>query len=149
VYYRPKVASQIVGIGESTLRAWSHHFTDLLSPHARPGAAPRRYAERDLAIFKRAKELLDGGLTFDQAAERLAHELGGVGSAIAFIGDARRVADLEAQIEVLQLLVATKDDLLHALRMQLVGTEQEIAALHRLLTRANMQLGSKRRRSGG
>lgn len=137
MYYRPKVAAQIVGIGESTLRAWSHRFTDLLSPAARPGATMRHYNERDLAIFKRAKALLDGGLTFDQVARQLAHELGGVGSAIAFTGDAQRVADLEAQIEVLQLLLAAKDELLSSLRIQLRAAWADLDAIVQMRAQAS------------
>lgn len=134
MYYRPKAAAQIIGIGESTLRAWSHEFADLLSPGARPGTAARRYSDQDLALLKHARVLLDRGLTFDQAGAQLQRELGGLATSLHFIGDAQRVADLEATIEALDQVIAAKDDLILVLRNQV-----EVAGAESVTLRADIK----------
>lgn len=74
---RPKDVAGLLGISAPTLRVWSTQFAPVLSPAARPaktesgGAAQRRYTEQDLACFRRAKQLLDSGSTFEQALEAL------------------------------------------------------------------------------
>lgn len=75
---RPKDVTSQLGISAATLRLWSKHFGDYLSPGARASltpqgtAAQRRFMEEDLAVFIRAKSLLDLGLTYEVVAEKLA-----------------------------------------------------------------------------
>lgn len=119
MFYRPKAAAQLVGVGTSTLRSWSHMFTELLSPSAQPGPRERRYSEQDIGLFKRAKALLDGGATFEQARAQLVLELSAWPGSFTFrAGEGERVAALEAQIEALQTTLATKDELIIVLREQ-------------------------------
>lgn len=110
VAYRPKVAAQLVGIGPSTLRVYSHMFGDLLSEAARPGLSQRRYEVRDIEVLKRARALLDGGLTFDLARVQLQHELEAWPGSFTFRGDVDRVASLETRVADLEALVAAKDE---------------------------------------
>jgi DNA-binding transcriptional MerR regulator len=74
---RPKDITDQLGISAPTLRVWSNTFAPVLSPGAQSaktesgGAAQRRYTEQDLAYFRQAKALLDGGSTFEQALDAL------------------------------------------------------------------------------
>jgi DNA-binding transcriptional MerR regulator len=76
--FKPQDVAQELVISPSTLRLWSSRFADLLSDQARKvspdgtGAmAQRRYAESDLSLLLRAKELLGQGLTYEEARIRL------------------------------------------------------------------------------
>lgn len=77
---RPKDVIDALGISAPTLRVWSTQFAPVLSPSAQPaktetgGSAQRRYTEQDVAYFRRAKELLDSGSTFEQALATLQEE---------------------------------------------------------------------------
>lgn len=76
--YRPLEIAQRLGISSSTLRLWSNQFAPLLSEQARKEAtdnggpaAQRRYIDKDLHLLASAKELLDRGLTYEEARARL------------------------------------------------------------------------------
>ena len=75
--YRPKEIAETLAISPATLRLWSNNFADVLSPAAQKAqtetgtAAQRRYDDHDLAVFQRAKELLNAGATYEAALRRL------------------------------------------------------------------------------
>lgn len=75
---RPKDITQKLAISPATLRLWSNHFSVHLSPSAQATLtekgtpAQRRYTEEDLSVFLRAQSLLSLGLTYEEAAAKLA-----------------------------------------------------------------------------
>ena len=75
--YRPKEVAERFGVTTATLRLWSTHFADYLSPAAQKattengGAAQRRYVEDDLRVLSHAKTLLAEGLTYEEVRCRL------------------------------------------------------------------------------
>ncbi len=89
----------------------------------------RRYTDQDLAIFSQARILLNRGLTFNQAGAQLQRELGGLATALHFVGDAQRIADLEAQIDALQQVIAAKDETIATMRSYLERLIDEIVVV--------------------
>lgn len=79
--FRPKQVQEQLGVSSATLRLWSNHFEEHLSPSARSSLTDkgtptqRRYVDADVHLFARAKTLLDRGLTYDQVKEALAGDL--------------------------------------------------------------------------
>jgi DNA-binding transcriptional MerR regulator len=75
--YRPKEVAEQFGVTPATLRLWSTHFEDHLSPAAQRamtengGAAQRRYTDDDLRVLSRAKTLLATGFTYEEVKLRL------------------------------------------------------------------------------
>ncbi len=75
--HRPKDVTQRLGISSATLRLWSTHFEQFLSPGAQSaktengGPAQRRYQDSDIALLQTAKTLLAEGLTYEEVKERL------------------------------------------------------------------------------
>ena len=69
---RPKDILDELGISAPSLRLWSKHFSDLLSPGAQSsqtatgGNAQRRYNQDDLELFRKAKRFLDSGKTYEE-----------------------------------------------------------------------------------
>lgn len=78
--YRPKEITERLSISPATLRLWSNHFADLLSPSAQKQitghgtSAQRRYTDSDLVIFTKAKQLLAEGSTYEEVLRRLQEE---------------------------------------------------------------------------
>lgn len=74
---KPKDITDQLSISAPTLRVWSNTFSPVLSPSAQRAtteqgtATQRRYTDLDLIYFRRAKELLDSGSTFEQTLEKL------------------------------------------------------------------------------
>jgi len=69
-------ASELVGVAPHVLRQWEARFPDLRPKRNRSGQ--RIYAERDIAVARRIKELLrEEKLTGDGASKALARELRG------------------------------------------------------------------------
>jgi DNA-binding transcriptional MerR regulator len=74
---RPKDVADQLHISAPTLRLWSNNFSDVLSPAAQKSttesgtAAQRRYTDEDLAVFRRAKQYLDGGKTYEETLHLL------------------------------------------------------------------------------
>ena len=67
----PGQTAELLGISTRTLRRWSTAFTTSLSEGARRKNRKRSYTGQDVETLRRAAELLNGGLTLKQAAERL------------------------------------------------------------------------------
>lgn len=78
--HRPKEIAERLAISPATLRLWSNHFAELLSPAAQKSttesgtSAQRRYTDSDLVVLQRAKELLSSGHTYEESLERLKAE---------------------------------------------------------------------------
>lgn len=78
--YRPKEITERLSISPATLRLWSNHFADLLSPSAQKQitgqgtSAQRRYTDQDIVVFTRAKHLLADGHTYEEVLRRLQEE---------------------------------------------------------------------------
>ena len=77
---RPKEVQSALGVSAPTLRTWSVEFAAHLSPGAQSSQTPegtytqRRYDESDVPVFRRIKELLDRGLTYEMINESLASD---------------------------------------------------------------------------
>jgi DNA-binding transcriptional MerR regulator len=70
---KPVEVARQMGIADSTLRRYCTDFARHLSPDAAPDAGvKRRFRPSDVAILKRAKELLDMGNTIEAVNELLA-----------------------------------------------------------------------------
>lgn len=67
----PGQCAQLLGISTRTLRRWAAAFTNSLSAGARRRGRKRSFDGQDVATLRQAGELLDGGLTLVQIAERL------------------------------------------------------------------------------
>lgn len=74
----PAEVSELLGVSTSTLRTYAAKFDPLLSSGAHGGARGRgagynhrRYGTEDLEILRRAKELLDAGLSYDATLRQL------------------------------------------------------------------------------
>lgn len=78
--YRPKEIADRLSISPATLRLWSNHFADLLSPSAQKQitgqgtSAQRRYTDHDITVFTKAKQLLSEGNTYEEVLRRLQEE---------------------------------------------------------------------------
>ncbi len=71
-YIKPVDVARQLGIADSTLRRYCTDFARHLSPDAAPEAGVRRrFRSSDVAILKRAKELLDMGNTIEAANDLL------------------------------------------------------------------------------
>jgi DNA-binding transcriptional MerR regulator len=71
-YIKPVDVARQLGIADSTLRRYCTDFAKHLSPDAAPEAGVRRrFRSSDVAILKRAKELLDMGNTIEAANDLL------------------------------------------------------------------------------
>ncbi|GEM_PF-3179395 len=72
---KPVEVARQMGIADSTLRRYCTDFARHLSPDAAPDAGvKRRFRPSDVAILKRAKELLDMGNTIEAVNDLLALE---------------------------------------------------------------------------
>lgn len=65
----PNDAAARLGIAPATLRSWAPIYDEFLSDYARRGR--RQYTQRDLAILRTVKNLLDDRNTHDQVADLL------------------------------------------------------------------------------
>lgn len=78
--HRPKDTSDLLGVSPATLRLWSNHFAAVLSPAAQKStteagtAAQRRYTDSDIAYFRRAKQHLADGKTYEDTLTALQSE---------------------------------------------------------------------------
>lgn len=73
IYIKPVDVARQLGIADSTLRRYCNDFATHLSPDAAPEAGVRRrFRPSDVAMLKRAKELLDAGNTIEETNEVLA-----------------------------------------------------------------------------
>src|SRR5438094_8452026 len=70
---RPGEAARAIGIKSSTLRVYAQRFADLLGEDAAGSGRSgyRVFAERDVAVLREAKALLERGFTYEDAAARL------------------------------------------------------------------------------
>jgi DNA-binding transcriptional MerR regulator len=80
-FMKPAEAANRLQMPPSTLRVYSTRFSELLSPAAsNPPASPdgraghRLYTENDIAVLAKAKNLLNRGITYDQALNELREE---------------------------------------------------------------------------
>jgi len=120
--YRPKEVCERLGVSSATLRRWSDTFSEHLSPSAGKsltatgGSAQRRYTEEDVATLARAKALLDGGNTYEEAVRRLQDE--------------PQPADLPAVVQTLtEPSLSVSAVVLEVYREALASKDQTIAAL--------------------
>ena len=73
-FLTPQDVTKALDISPATLRRWADEFSDYLSPKAASGQgrSHRRYSDEDLDTLRVVKELMNSGLTYDQARQRLA-----------------------------------------------------------------------------
>src|SRR3712207_1048540 len=89
---RPGEAGRAIGIKPSTLRVYAQRFADLLSDDA-AGAGQNGYrvfSQEDVALLRRARELLERGLTYGRVAEQLRAGGAGAGSVARLPAPRRR-----------------------------------------------------------
>jgi DNA-binding transcriptional MerR regulator len=70
----PHDVTKALDISSATLRRWADEFSDYLSPKAASGQkrSHRRYSDEDLDTLRVVKELMNSGLTYEQARQQLA-----------------------------------------------------------------------------
>lgn len=103
--HRPAEAATVLGVPPSTLRLYSVRFAPLLSdaaarPVERGGGRPgfRLYSERDLAVLREGKVLLERGLTYEEALAELRRRwrpraVGRIGGRVAPLPEASAVGE--------------------------------------------------------
>jgi DNA-binding transcriptional MerR regulator len=81
-WYSPKDVAQLLSVSSSTLRSWASLFADALSPTAAkpPSLAGGRlggrlYTDSDIAVLRKASDLLRDGLSYEQVMATL--QIGG------------------------------------------------------------------------
>lgn len=141
--YRPQDVAAQLGVSSPTLRLWSSHFADDLSPYARKSApsgqtaAQRRYTDDDVAKLLQIKLLLRQGLTFEQARGQL-HEGRPEDQPASAVREQRSVQVLlthpqneypQPQDSVPAEQLSAKDSTIAALREALVAREKALQAL--------------------
>lgn len=80
VTFGPREVAGLLGVSSSTLRMYAARFHLLLSDRARGGVvetgsgfAHRRYGADDVQLLRRAKDLLDAGLSYEATLGQLGH----------------------------------------------------------------------------
>jgi DNA-binding transcriptional MerR regulator len=73
-YLPPQAVAKELGISPATLRRWSDEFADYLSRRVDTdkGKSHRRYTNLDMAALITIKELMNGGMTYEQVRQQLA-----------------------------------------------------------------------------
>jgi DNA-binding transcriptional MerR regulator len=73
-FLTPQDVTKTLDISSATLRRWADEFADYLSSKAASdqGRSHRRYSDKDLDTLRVVKELMNSGLTYDQARQQLA-----------------------------------------------------------------------------
>jgi|GEM_PF-2313538 len=77
-WHRPAAAAGLLAISTATLRRWSRQFGEFLSPEAAGRNGRRLYSEADLQVLAQVHELLQMGLSYEQARRQLRHRHLGV-----------------------------------------------------------------------
>jgi DNA-binding transcriptional MerR regulator len=97
---RPGEAGLAIGIKPSTLRVYAQRFADLLSDDAGGSGhnGYRLFSERDVALLREAKALLERGFTYQRAASQL--RAAGHGPATPSAAPRRRGAERAAEADV-------------------------------------------------
>ena len=137
---RPFEAAARLGMAANTLRVYSTRFAPLLSSGAatpsagragRPGH--RLYSAGDLAILGRARELVDDGLTYEQALNRLrgsqtvAEPTGGRTGAAPLLPDATaQLGALQQAVDAWRALADERGRELTQLRARLEALRREL-----------------------
>ena len=71
--HSPTQAAKLLGVSVTTVQRWSTWFARHLSAEAAPEAGQRRaFTEADIATFRRAQRMLQGGMTWQQVNSQLA-----------------------------------------------------------------------------
>lgn len=71
--YTPTQAAKLLGVSVTTVQRWSTWFAGHLSAEAAPEPGQRRaFTEADIATFRRAQRMLQGGMTWQQVNSQLA-----------------------------------------------------------------------------
>lgn len=71
--YSPTQAAKLLGTSVTTVQRWSGWFAGHLSAEAAPESGQRRaFTEADIATFRRAQRMLQGGMTWQQVNSQLA-----------------------------------------------------------------------------
>ena len=143
---RPSEAAARLGMAANTLRVYSTRFAALLSPPAarptagragRPGH--RLYSPEDVALLERARDLVAGGLTYEEALARLR-------SGLAPTDPARLAAGLLSSPPELAAHLTTLRQAVDAWRALAEERAREAAELRARLETARAELDEERRR---
>jgi DNA-binding transcriptional MerR regulator len=71
--YRIRAVSELVGVPAATLRAWERRY-GVPSPARTPGSSYRLFSDEDVALLRRMRALVDGGIAPADAAAQLRRE---------------------------------------------------------------------------
>src|SRR4051812_36763717 len=138
--YRPGEVAKELDIAPVTLRVWSNEFAPFLSDsaqrtvNARGKASHRIYSDSDIAILKRAAELLASGQTFDQVRRALT-EAGPPPVSIQTLEEIPRV--------LVQLQTAYRNEI-EAYKRELSTKEETIAAKEETISEQRDHIDSLR-----
>ena len=156
---RPGPAAARLGIAANTLRLYSVRFAACLSGTASAprsaggGVGHRLYSAGDLAVLKRARELLASGLTYEEALARIRGEGAGAHSsrrprtAPPLTGQrpeepGANLVALQEAVDAWRALAEERGREAADLRQQVRGLEQLVADLDRRLRDGPDQAGS-------
>lgn len=138
---RPKDILDELSISAPSLRLWSKHFSDLLSPGAQSsqtatgGNAQRRYNQDDLELFRKAKRFLDSGKTYEETLAALqaqepvpeppeappAHEIPTTELAV--------IEPIHPVIRAFEEALRAKDETIEALHLVVISKDSEMLTL--------------------
>ncbi len=73
-FLTPQAVARELDVSPATLRRWADEFSDYLSQKAASaqGRSHRRYTDEDLETLLAVKELMNSGMTYEQARQQLA-----------------------------------------------------------------------------
>ena len=143
---RPSEAAARLGMAANTLRVYSTRFAALLSPSAarptagragRPGH--RLYSSEDVTLLERARDLVAGGLTYEQALAQLR-------SGLTPTDPARLAAGVPASPPELAAYLTTLQQAVDAWRALAEERAREAAELRARLESIRAELDEERRR---
>lgn len=72
-FQSPQVVAKELDISPASLRRWSDEFTEFLSKGAGTDKdrSHRRYVDRDIEVLTEIRELMNGGMTYEQVRQQL------------------------------------------------------------------------------
>jgi DNA-binding transcriptional MerR regulator len=135
-FLTPQDVTKALDISPATLRRWADEFSDYLSPKAASGQgrSHRRYSDEDLDTLRVVKELMNSGLTYDQARQRLAQFVMAAEQAMSVSSSAYTVEHSADDDGEQELDLAEDDDLELSENLALVAANGNESAAVAFLT---------------
>ena len=136
---RPGDVARDLEIAANTLRVYSTRFGPVLTPSAaRPaaggggGSGHRLYSARDVAVLRRARDLVGAGATYEEALDQLRGEYGVPAAASGRDGElAAHLATLQGAVDAWRALAEERTRELAEVRARLADREAQLDAERR------------------